>query len=295
MARKNALGKGLSSLIKETALPEVPKANLAKAKISEGSTLMLALEDIVPNPGQPRKIFKEAQLAELAASIKENGILQPLIVTEAKEGKHELIAGERRLRASELAGLERVPVIIKKVTDKEKLVFAILENIQRSDLNCVEEALAYFQLMNDFNLTQEEVAKRLGKERSSVANFLRILKLPRQVIEFLQRDELSMGHGKILAGVSDRNQVIELAKTAAKESMSVRELERLARTNKAQKSPTRKANAFQARLDPLKNKLEQETGFHFSLKSNALGKGEFKIKFSSEDEFNTIYDYLLNR
>ena len=178
---KMKLGKGIASLIKETP-QEILAKNLASNvnKINEEdanrlqaegmpstSPYMIAIGEIKANPNQPRKIFKTSELQELSNSIKENGILQPLIVSKAKERGFVLIAGERRLRAAKLAGLEKVPAVIKKVTDRESLIFAILENVQRSDLNCIEEALAYYQLMSDFNLTQEEVAKKLGKERSA--------------------------------------------------------------------------------------------------------------------------------
>ena len=162
---------------------------------------MISVTEIKPNPNQPRRIFKSSDLQELTASVKENGILQPLIVTKAQDKGFVLIAGERRLRAAKNAGIEKVPAVIRKVTDRESLIFAILENVQRSDLNCIEEALAYYQLMDDFKLTQEEAAKKLGKERSTVANFLRLLKLPKQVLELLQKEFLTFGHGKVLAGV----------------------------------------------------------------------------------------------
>src|SRR5690554_3495072 len=196
-----ALGRGMGALLGGNSLNEGP-ANPIGTSTPVGSPAMLNVSQIVPNKDQPRKIFKDKEIAELAASIKENGIIQPLTVHE-EGGKVILIAGERRLRAAKLAGLEQVPVVFKKATKKDVIAMAIIENVQRSDLNCVEEALAYYQLMNEFELTQEEVAKKIGKERSTIANFLRILKLPREVIQYLQREELIFGHAKVLAALKD--------------------------------------------------------------------------------------------
>ncbi len=301
MAKKVALGKGIASLIQDTP-NEILKASLnTKEEVQEPKTetvindgpVLIDINEIKANPNQPRKIFKEKELKELSDSIKENGIIQPLVVLKADKG-FELIAGERRLRAAKLAGLDKVPAVIKKVTARERMVISIIENVQRSDLNCVEEALAYYQLMNEFDLTQEEVSKRLGKERSTIANYLRILKLPRDVIDLLQKELLSFGHAKVLAGEKDRDRCLRLANEAVTEQLSVRELEK----NLKKKSPSAKKpqeKYFDSRLDQFKQKLEQKTGFHFDLKSKKAGKGEFVIKFSNEAEFNDIYEFLLKR
>jgi ParB family chromosome partitioning protein len=299
MAKKVALGKGIASLIQDTP-NEILKASLkdlGSTKANEEgfgeNPALVAISEIKANPNQPRKIFKEKELKELSDSIKENGVIQPLVVLKAEKG-FELIAGERRLRAAKLEGLDKVPVVIKKVTDRERMVISIIENVQRSDLNCVEEALAYFQLMNEFELTQEEVGKRLGKERSTIANFIRILKLPRDVIELLQKEFLSFGHAKVLAAEKERERCIRLANQAVTENMSVRELEKLLKKKElGLKKPQEKY--FDAKLDQFKQKLEQKTGYHFDLKSKKAGKGEFVIKFTNEAEFNDIYEYLLKR
>lgn len=304
MAKKVALGKGIASLIQDTP-NEILKASLKeeekrakpeqKPDLSELGPMQIAIEEIKPNPNQPRKIFKEKELTELSESIKENGIIQPLVVIKAEKG-FELIAGERRLRAAKLAGLDRVPAVVKKLTDREKMVVSIIENVQRSDLNCVEEALAYYQLMNEFDLTQEEVAKRLGKERSTIANFLRILKLPRDVIELLQKEVLSFGHAKVLASEKDREKCIRVANQAVADQLSIRELEKLLKKkNSTPKTNETQDNYFNDKLDQFKQKLEQRTGYHFNIKSKKAGKGEFVIKFTNEAEFNDIYEYLLKR
>ncbi len=248
MAKKMALGKGIASLLKDASStpPQVVNdtynnkfanseafnnlkdlANESEPTIIErevevirevvkveNTPLMVAISAIKTNPNQPRKIFKDKELEELSESIKENGIIQPLTVAELENGEFELIAGERRLRAAKKAGYEQVPVVIKRATEREKMIMSIIENVQRSDLNCVEEALAYYQLMNEYKLTQEDVAKKLGKERSTIANFLRILNLPRPVIDLLQKEVLSFGHAKVLAAVKEREDLELLKKQA---------------------------------------------------------------------------------
>ena len=184
--------------------------------------------------------------------------------------------------------------MIKRATDREKMVMAIIENVQRSDLNCVEEGLAYYKLMNEFNLTQEEVAKKLGKERSTIANFLRILKLPREVVSMLQKELLSFGHAKVLASQKDRDKVVALANLAITEEWSIRELEKALKKrgpSVADKPVTEKNN--NSSWQQIKDNLERRTGFHFSIKSNEKGVGKVLINFNNEAEFNDIYEYLV--
>jgi ParB family chromosome partitioning protein len=291
------LGKGMAALLgnnpggysdRETVAPIEPK----KIQI-ETQPMLVDLDKIVANKGQPRKIFKEKDLLELSESIKENGVIQPLLVHE-KDGVFEIIAGERRFRASKLAGLTKVPVIVKRTTKKDVLVMSIIENVQRADLNCVEEALAYFQLMNDFELTQEEVAKKIGKERSTIANFLRILKLPKDVIISLQKELLSFGHAKVLVGLNDDELTKRLANEVVAKSLSVRELEELAKNAKKKIKPATNSNKFLAdQYGQLRKKLEQKTGYHFNVKGKKNGAGELVIKFSNEAEFNDIFSYLM--
>lgn len=303
-AKNNSkLGKGMAALLGSSAMNnEIVESFTKKTDelkkdtkkvVVENTPLMINVNSIIPNKEQPRKIFKEADLKELSYSIKENGIIQPLIVSESEEsGKFILIAGERRLRASKLAELDRVPVVVKRATKKDTLVMAIIENVQRSDLNCVEEALAYFQLMEEFNLTQEEVAKKIGKERSTIANFLRILKLPRDVIALLQKEKLSFGHAKVLASVKETEKAKRLANLAVEEEWSVRELERNLKS-KAKTAKAEKNNFYDEKMDFLKQKLESKTGFHFNIKSKKNGAGLMTIKFSNEAEFNDIFEFLM--
>jgi ParB family chromosome partitioning protein len=302
------LGKGMAALFGESAisaniltdmkekqnsLATNQKVATNRVEISH-TPLLIDIKKIKANKDQPRKIFKESDIIELSKSIKENGVIQPIIVRESEEaGVFEVIAGERRLRASRLAKLERVPVVVKKATNKDTLVMAIIENVQRADLNCVEEALAYFQLMEEFKLTQEEVAKKIGKERSTIANFLRILKLPRGVISLLQKEQISFGHAKVLASVKDADITKRLAESAAMEKWSVRELEKAIRARKKTAVEGKPNQFFDERIDFIKNKLEKKTGFHFDIKSKSNGAGNMVIKFNNEAEFNDVFEFLM--
>lgn len=310
MAKKVALGKGIASLIQEGSHPSVGSKSLESLKeamvgkdnqkersetVFNDSPSMIQISEIKTNPNQPRKIFKEKELEELSESIKENGVIQPVLVVKVEKG-YELIAGERRLRAAKKAGLESISAIVKRVTDRERVVMSIIENVQRSDLNCVEEALAYYQLMDEYDLTQEEVAKKVGKDRSSIANFLRVLKLPRQVIELLQKEILSFGHAKLLVALKEREEIIRAANQASTQSFSVRELEKWLKTNRTKKAVKEpKKDFFGEKLNAYKDKLEQRTGYHFNINSKKNGSGAVTIKFSNEAEFNDIYEYLLTK
>lgn len=314
MAKKLALGKGIASLLHDATPNTVvnqtynshygnPQEHAPAAPVEkeieiryENTPLLVAVGSIKTNPNQPRKIFKEKDLDELAESIRENGIIQPLIVAELENGEYELVAGERRLRASKKIGLEQVPVVVKRATDREKMIMSIIENVQRSDLNCVEEALAYYQLMNEYKLTQEDVAKKLGKERSTVANFLRVLNLPRPVIDLLQKEMLSFGHAKILAAVKEREDATRLANEAVAKSWSVRELEQAMKAKKPLKEKAGRTNPFfEEKLDQFRKTLEQKTGYHFALSSGKNGSGQISLKYSNEAEFNDIYEFLLSK
>lgn len=301
--QKPQLGKGMAALLGGGPIGasvnegprhhELPQMRQETKTVVEHQPMLVPVEKVIPNRNQPRKIFKEKDLLELAESIKENGVIQPLLVSENQDGTFELVAGERRLRASKLAGLERVPVLIKRSTKKDNMVMSIIENVQRADLNCIEEGLAYFQLMNEFGLTQEEVAKKVGKERSTVANFLRILKLPKDVIMLLNKEQLSFGHAKVLVGLSDDEMAKRLANEAANKQLSVRELEELVKTSK--KSPKAKEGKdfMVERYTQLRERLEKKTGFHFAVKGKKNGAGSITIKFSNEAEFNDVFSYLM--
>jgi ParB family chromosome partitioning protein len=326
--KKPALGKGMASLLAtHVAVTEQqieagppPKAVIGpseagpselffektsdevKEPLFSEKPLLVPLEKIQLNPHQPRKIFHEKDIEELASSIKENGILQPLIVTQVEGKGFELIAGERRLRASKKLGLEKVPVIVKKATQRDKLVWAIIENIQRADLNCVEEALAYYQLMSEFKLTQEEVARKVGKERSGVANTLRLLKLPKVVLDWLKSNHLTFGHGKILASLYDDKEMIKWASLVVEEHLSVRELETRLSLNRGdglekndESKKRKKTSSFLP--DALRHTLKQwehKTGLNIQIESKGEEEGIVHIKYFSKDEFNRIHEGLMS-
>ena len=252
MAQKPVLGKGLASLLpgagsnnqpapppfgdpgpvvagatSEAAAPASVSNSLETGNRDRHPGIAFAqLEEIVTNPFQPRRDFDQQALEELSASIQANGIIQPLVVRRSDKG-YELIAGERRLRAAKLAGLKQVPIVVRKSTDRESLEIALVENIQRQNLNCIDEALAYQQLMDDFNLTQEEAAKRVGKERATVANYLRLLKLPEALVDDLRRQVLTFGHGKALLGLEDNDQRLLARAEVIEKRLSVRDTEGL--------------------------------------------------------------------
>jgi len=304
---KSVLGKGLASLLPgsanaaTTGTMAVPSAlTLNPAPMGNHDRHMgisvINIDEIKANEFQPRREFDESALQELAQSIRENGLIQPLIVRKKGEN-YELIAGERRLRASKIAGLKIVPVVMRKSTDREALELAIVENIQREDLNCVDEGLAYFQLMQEFQLSQEELSKRMGKDRATIANALRILKLSDFILLQLKKGALSRGHAKALLSVEDVSAREALAKEILEKSWSVRQTEKLAQEKKA--GPASKKHEMKqpskSGLNPELMRLTQLLTRKFMAKVEVKGEkaGEIQIHFSSQEEMNRIVSVLL--
>lgn len=223
--KKGGLGKGLDVLFAENAIEE------------EGKTVSLPLSEIEPNRGQPRKQFDEEALAELAASIAQHGVLQPLLVRPIAGGSYQLVAGERRWRASRLAGLTEVPVVIREMNDQQAAELALIENLQREDLNPMEEAMGYQTLMESYGMTQEETAQAVNKSRPAVANALRLLHLPDTVRRMVSEGELSAGHARAILAFDTEEEQLDAAAAAVDRRLSVRELERLAKSAKAAKAP----------------------------------------------------------
>jgi ParB family chromosome partitioning protein len=321
---KSVLGKGLASLLPGamSSNPNPPananpnssfvlnSAPLARPNVDPNEQpglnrdrhmgiSVLDLNDIKANEFQPRRDFDQQGLEELAQSIRENGLIQPLIVRKSAGG-YELIAGERRLRASKIAGLKTVPVVIRKSTDREALELAIVENIQREDLNCVDEGLAYFQLMQEFQLSQEELAKRMGKDRATIANALRILKLSDFILTELKKGSMSRGHAKALLGVEDVTDREKLAKEILEKNLSVRQAEKSAQEKK-QAASAKPANANPQsstgnKIDPELAKLTQDLTRRYMSKVEVKGtpkSGQIVIQFSSKEELNRIYTTLM--
>lgn len=296
MVEKRALGKGLSSLL--------PIGN--KSDNSNKVYFECPIEDVVPNEGQPRKLFDKAAIDELAQSIQEKGIIQPLIVRKLGGGKFELIAGERRLRASLQLGLEKVPVIIKDVDDQESLELALIENIQRRDLNPVEEALAYKELMGRYQYTQDELAKRLGRDRSTIANMLRLLKLPESIRASIISGQLSMGHARALLAIEDREMQAHIADEVIKNGLSVRDIENLVSQHKAIEEKNEAAEVtgvakvnvaekvvqINQRYKLVQEELRKNLKTQVEVKSSGK-KGKIVVHFYNDDDFNRLYDVLM--
>lgn len=215
--RKGGLGKGLDALFIDNT--------------TDNGAVTLRISEIEPNRSQPRKEFDESALADLADSIREHGVIQPLLVRPLPTGGYQLVAGERRWRASRMAGLGEVPVVIRELSDHEAMELALIENLQRQDLNPMEEALGYRSLMEEYQMTQEEVAKAIGKSRPAIANSLRLLSLPQQVVDLIREGKLSAGHGRALLALEEESAILEAAQTAVKKHWTVREIEKMAQSS----------------------------------------------------------------
>lgn len=293
---KSQIGKGIRALL--TNIDERGTAPTAQelSAISR-QTLDVPLEDIEVNPFQPRTDFDEAGLAELAQSIRVHGIIQPLTVRRLHEGRYQLIAGERRLRAAKLAGLTVVPAFIRLADDQGLLEMAIVENLQRADLNAMEMAFSLQRLLDECQLTHEELSQRLGKSRSAVTNYLRLLKLPPQAQQALRNEEITMGHARAIAGLEDIGaQLMVLGEVLARH-LNVRETERLVAeyqgSPKAEKqSNTQTSKDIPAEIRHIERDLRQRFGVKVIVQYKAGGTGEFRIPFSSDHEFNEISDML---
>ena len=285
MNQKKVLGRGLGALIPQ-------KSETSHAQHTPGLA-QIAIEQISPNPYQPRKTFNEASIEELARSVREHGIVQPLVVTRAGD-RYKLIAGERRYRAAQRAGLRTVPVVIKEMMKEgDALQIALIENIQREDLNPMEEAQAYHQLHQEFGLTQEEISRRVGKERSTVANFLRLLKLPETVKKLLASGQLSMGHARALLAVDSSKKQEALAERVVRRALSVRQTEMLA-AESGQKGSEKKEKEKDVFTRDAEERLTRVLRTKVDIDRKRRG-GVIHIRFSSEDDLIRIYDDLTGR
>ncbi len=283
--QKKVLGRGLGALIPAKQMDAAPR--------SADGLLQLPLDQISPNRYQPRKNFNEASLDELARSVREHGIVQPLVVTRV--GDHfELVAGERRYRAARKAGLTTVPVVVKEMMrEGEALQIALIENIQREDLNPIEEASAYHQLHEDFGLTQEEISRRVGKERSTIANFLRLLKLPDSVKKLLAGGQLSMGHARALLSLDSTKKQEQLAERIVKNGLSVRQTELIASDGGAKKVEKKEQEKDVFTRDA-EERLTRTLRTKVEIDRSRRG-GVIHIRFASEDDLIRIYDELTGR
>jgi len=283
MNQKKVLGRGLGALIPQKAEPATHAHAAGLAQIP--------IDQIQPNPYQPRRTFNEASIDELARSVREHGIVQPLVVTRAGD-RYKLIAGERRFRAAQKAGLSSVPAVIKEIAQEgDALQIALIENIQREDLNPMEEAMAYHQLHEDFGLTQEEIAQRVGKERSTVANFLRLIKLPEAVKKLLASGQLSMGHARALLAVESTKKQEQLAERVVKRNLNVRQTEVLAAGPKADRKAEKEKDVFTRDAE---EKLQRTLRTKVEIDRRRRG-GVIHIRFGSEEELIRVVDDLMGR
>lgn len=295
--RKSALGKGVENLI---PAGKVTKGSAVQEALSpdreEKIPTTLKITEIEPGVSQPRKEFEQDSLGELAESIKEHGIIQPIVV---QKGEHfyRIIAGERRWRAAKLAGLKEVPVIIKDYTEKEALLVALIENVQREDLNPIEEAMAYKRLMEEYGLTQEETAEKVAKSRSNVTNMLRLLKLGTEVQQMLAGGELSTGHARALLALENQNAQLRAAQKVVSEGLSVRETERLVKNmikGQEQKKETEQETEQEKVIyQELEEKLKLAMGTKVVINRKKNGKGKIEIDYYSADELERLMEKLM--
>ena len=286
--KNNVLGRGISALISESAPIKAPEEIAADP---ENTVQYIDINDIRPNRNQPRKNFDSDSISELAASIQEHGIIQPLIVRKNESG-YELVAGERRWRAAREAALDKVPCIIRELSDRENMLLAIVENMQREDLNPIEEAEGLKTMINTYSLTQDEVSRSVGKSRPYIANAMRLLNLEPEVVEMVRSGAISAGHGRTLLACEDAKKQVELAARCAREGLSVRALEDIVsgkKTRKKTKKPEKDPN-----VESLENELKEKFGTKVNLvRKGAKGnRGAIEIEFYSEDELERLLEML---
>lgn len=288
MSKQNkGLGRGIDALFENLTSLEATSA------VDEETVIELPIHALKPNPYQPRKTFDDAALKELAQSIEQSGVFQPILVRKYNEHTYEIIAGERRFRASQLANKTTIPAIIRQLTDTEMMQLAILENLQREDLNALEEAQAYATLLNHLDITQEELATRLGKSRPYIANYLRLLRLPPNVQHYVQTEALSVGHAKILAGLKDTALMEQYAEQVLQEQLSVRQLEVLLK-QKAPKKPKKTAEktSLEATFQPYLDHLEEQIDAKVRI-SGHKNQGKLEITYTSKEDLLRILDELI--
>ena len=296
---KDALGKGIRSLLQNIDSDLKNAAGNLKQEVAQTVTaiLRIPIEQIEPNPRQPRHDFDEQALEELASSIKLHDIVQPITVSQqTANGKYRLISGERRWRASKIAGLKDVPAYIRQANDQELLELALLENLQREDLNAVEIALSYKRMMEELNYTQEQVAERMGKERSTVANYIRLLKLPPDIQVAVRKNEISMGHARALINVDTVDKQLFIFNEIRSRSLSVRQTEDLVRKMYKSGPGAAVKESVKSTLPPAYKKIEDNLATHFSTKvrlnHNKNGHGAISIEYYSIQELNKILDQI---
>lgn len=300
--RKKGLGKGLDSLIPDNKPAKLNQTEMVLESMknnddqseSKSGEQMISINKVEPNREQPRKKFEEDALMELADSIKKFGVLQPLIVRKRKD-YYEIIAGERRWRAAKMAGLKEIPVIIKEYTEQEIIEIGLIENIQRENLNPIEEAAAYKRLLEEFHLKQDEVAERVSKSRTAVTNSMRLLKLSKKVQQMVIDDMISTGHARPLLALDDEKQQYDLATKIFDEKLSVRDVEKLIKEIKNPKKPKEKKEIKNEFIyNDLADKMKDVMGTKVSISAKGNGKGKIEIEYYSDSELERMFDMIMS-
>ena len=299
--QRKALGRGLSALLptRPATIAPAAAAGAATALVQEPTPNRLPIDSIQANPLQPRTVFEPAKLEELAASIRANGVIQPILVRKMGGG-FQIVAGERRWRASKLAGLAEIPVVVQDVADPQMLELALIENIQREDLNPVETAQAYDRLVRELGLSQEEIGRRTGKDRTSIANMIRLLRLPKEVQHLLAEHRISMGHARAILGLPEAEQQILMAERAAAQGLSVRQVETLVQEMTSDRprhggGPSRKESNQDPNVRAAAEELERLLGTRVRIVELSEQRGRIEIEYYSQAELERIYDQLTGK
>lgn len=281
------LGRGLGALIKDNPVIEETVVATSNSGVTE-----LKIVDVEPNKGQPRKDFDEDALEALCESIREHGVIQPILVIKSNNGFYKIIAGERRWRASKMAGLKTIPAIVKEYDDVKAYEVSLIENLQREDLNPIEESLGYKKLIDEFSLTQEQIAKKVSKSRSAVANSLRLLTLPDEVVKLIEDKKLSTGHAKVLLSAGDKDFIVETAKLVVEKQISVRELEKIVKLeNKQQPEPKKEDLNLKLAILELEKIASEIVGSKVKI-SGGKNKGKIEIEYYGNDDLERIINLL---
>lgn len=288
--KNNRLGRGLSALLKDE--PTVKTAQDEGAKKLVGNILEIDLEKITANPWQPRTNFDKKALDELVSSIQTLGVIQPITIRKKPTGEYELISGERRFRASQLAGKKTIPAYVRLANDQEMLEMALVENIQRQDLDAIEIALSYQQLIDEIKLTQEELSKRVGKDRTSITNYLRLLKLDPIIQTGIRDGMISMGHGRALMAIDDNDLQFDIYEKIVKNNLSVRDTERLIKSIKEGKPEKKATNELPSQYKEALSSISNSLNTKVEIKRANNGKGKIILNFTSDDEFERLRKFL---
>lgn len=292
--QKKDLGKGIRALI--SGIDSEPKAKPQVTPTKQTSANALPIGVIEANPYQPRQVFEEEDLEALKASIRVHGIIQPITVKRIAHDKYYIISGERRYRAAKEIGLEEVPVFIREAGDQEMLEMALIENIQRADLNPIDIAISYQRLMNEFNITHEMISSRVGKKRSTITNYIRLLKLAPVVQEALRNEKITMGHAKVLAGIENADRQLVVLEAILSQQLSVRQAEALTTKKSSSKPSSRQSSPTQhdSQMRKIIDGLSEKFGSKVKLTRSKNGKGKIEVNFNSDDHLNHILDNILD-